>query len=83
MGEYNFNRRQCIYALQKLGFYLDNDRAGIHDKYAFPSHFKIPAGYRPFIMIPRHNELRVQHKIIKELREVGGDGLVDSFMKLV
>ena len=83
MGDYNFNKRQCIRALKKLDFFLRNDRAGIHDKYAFPDHYKIPAGYRPFIMIPRHNELKVQQKIIKELKAVGGDELVEKFMRFL
>jgi len=81
MGELNFNRRQCIKALCKLGFKLDNDRRGIHDKYKFPSHYKIPDGYRPFIMIPRHNELRVQRQIVKELLVIGGEELVNNFMR--
>jgi len=34
-------------------------------------------------MIPRHNELRVQHKIIKELKAVGGDELVEKFMRFI
>ena len=83
MGELNFNKRQCVGALKKLGFCLDNDRRGIHDKYSFPSSYAIPAGFRPFIMIPRHNELKLQHKIIKELKSVGGDELVEKFMSLL
>ena len=83
MGEYNFNRRQCVSALKKLGFFLQNDRAGIHDKFGFPSNYQIPVGHRPFIMIPRHNELKVQHNIIKELKAVGGQELVEKFMQLL
>lgn len=83
MGEYNFNKRQCIRALKSLGLYLKNDRRGDHDKYYFPNYYKIPIGYRPFIMIPRHNELKVQHKIIKELRAAGGDELVEKFICLL
>ncbi len=83
MGELNFNKRQCVRALQKLGFCLNNDRHGTHDKYVFPGNYTIPAGFRPFIMIPRHNELKLQHKIIKEIRLVGGDGLVEKFMNLL
>lgn len=83
MGELNFNKRQCVKALKKLGFCLNNDRRRIHDKYAFPSDYMIPAGSRPFIMIPRHNELKLQHKIIKELKSVGGDELVNKFMGLL
>ena len=83
MGDCNFNKRQCIRALKGLGFYLSNDRRGDHDKYNFPSGYTIPAGYRPFIMIPRHSELRLQHKIINELKVVGGDELVEKFMRLL
>lgn len=83
MGDCNFNKRQCVYALKRLGFYLSNNRRGDHDKYHFPSECIIPIGRRPFIMIPRHNELRLQHKIINELRMVGGDELVEKFMRLL
>lgn len=83
MGDCNFNKRQCIKALKGLGFYLNNDRRGDHDKYHFPSACIIPTGHRPFIMIPRHNELRLQHKIINELRAVGGDELVEKFTHLL
>ena len=81
MGEWNFNKRQCVAALKKLGFYLSNDRRGEHDKYCFPSGYVIPVGYRPFIMLPRHNELRLQHKIVKELLAIGGEELVEKFRK--
>lgn len=83
MGELNFNKRQCVRALKKLGFYLDNDRRGIHDKYTFPKGYMIPEGFRPFIMIPRHNELKLQYKIVKELKSVGGDQLVQKFINLL
>lgn len=83
MGDCNFNKRQCIRALKKLGFYLSNDRRGDHDKYNFPDHYETVAGYRPFVMVPRHNELKVQHKIIKELRVIGGDELVEKFTRLL
>lgn len=81
MGEWNFNRKQCIRALIKLGFELDHHRGGIHDKYTFPKEFseKLETGHRPFIMIPRHNELRLQHKIVKKIRNIGGDELVERF----
>jgi len=35
--------------------------------------------HRPFVMIPRHNELRLQHKIVKQLKYIGGDELVEKF----
>ena len=83
MGELNFNKCQCIRALQKLGFCLDNDRCGTHDKYAFPNGYTIPEGFRPFIMIPRHNELKLQYKIIKELKSIGGNELIEKFISLL
>ncbi len=83
MGELNFNKRQCINALLKLGFRLDNDRRGIHDKYKFPNCCQIPKGFRPFIMIPRHDELKLQRQIVKELKRIGGDELVENFKRLL
>lgn len=82
MGEYNFNRRQCIKALKKLGFYYSlNQRKGKHDKYDPPANIKDKISYPgpTFIMIPRHNELRCQHEIIDELRAMGGEDLVSKF----
>jgi len=32
-------------------------------------------------MIPRHNELHVQAEIVKELKAMGGDKLVEKFKK--
>ena len=83
MGELNFNKRQCVRALKKLGFCLNNDRRGTHDKYTFPNGYTIPEGFRPFIMIPRHNELKLQYKIVKEIKSIGGDDLVEKFMNLL
>lgn len=83
MGINDFTRRECIKALIKLGFRLKNDRHGIHDKYAFPEKCPIPEGYRPFIMIPRHSELKIQRKIIKELEQIGGKELVSEFLNLI
>jgi hypothetical protein len=83
MGLDNFNRKQCIRALKKLGFYLDNGRSGMHDKFCFPENCSVSSGCRPFIMIPRHNELRLQRQIIQELKNIGGDQLVDAFRRLL
>jgi hypothetical protein len=83
MGEWNFNRRQCVHALLKLGFYLDNDRSGGHDKYAFPDKLKIEKNQRPFVTVPRHNELKVQLSIVKQLKRIGGDELLNEFKKLL
>lgn len=85
MGDWNFNRDQCVKVLLKLGFTLNNKRHGGHDKFAVPEryHSKIQAGRRPFIMVPRHSELRLQHKIIRELELIGGVELVEEFRKLL
>jgi hypothetical protein len=80
MGENNFNRRQCARALIKLGFKLSNNRRGNHDKYETSKNF-INHSANPFVMIPRHNNLHCQNAIIKELKIIGGDELVDKFRK--
>lgn len=77
MGENNFNRRQCVRALIKLGFILDNKRSGKHDKYKAPFANVDP----PFIMVPRHNEIHCQDEIIKELGKMGGSELVEKFKR--
>jgi len=83
MGEWNFNRKRCIRALQKIGFRLGNKRSGKHDKY-YPPH-EIAAkliGTQPrFIMVPRHNELHCQNEIVSELQAMGENELVESFGK--
>ncbi|MFA5130518.1 MAG: hypothetical protein WC477_06440 [Patescibacteria group bacterium] len=81
MGEANFNKKQCIRALKKLGFFLDHSRRGRHDKYCPPVEmFKQLSGFAPrFIMIPRHNELHVQNEILSELKAMGGEELVRRF----
>jgi len=38
MGRQDFNRKQCIRALLKLGFVKDNKRRGSHDKFKAPEH---------------------------------------------
>ena len=81
MGGFNFNRRQCIRALKKSGFYIGNKRRGIHDKFyppeAIAEHL---TGAQPrFIMVPRGSELHCQPEIISELRKMGGEDLVKRF----
>ena len=83
MGIYDFTRRECVKVLVKLGFELKNDRRGIHDKYAFPEEYPVPEGHRPFIMIPRHSELKIQHKILKELEQIGGKELLEKFLSFI
>lgn len=79
MGENTFNRRQCVRALIKLGFILDNKRAGKHDKYR--AYFVNASP--PFIMVPRHNEIHCQDEIVKELERMGGQELVLKFRKFL
>ena len=83
MGEYNFNKRQCLQALKKLGFFEGSKRRGIHDKYYPPKRISenLTSEKAPFIMIPRHNELHIQTEIIKEIKAMGGDDLVEQFKK--
>lgn len=77
MGINNFNYRQCVRALKKLGFQISTIRQGKHDKFIPPpSLFK---SNQSFIMIPRHKVLHCQNEIIKELRQIGNDQLVEQF----
>ncbi|EKD33148.1 MAG: hypothetical protein ACD_76C00085G0011 [uncultured bacterium] len=81
MGELNFNTKQCIRALKRLGFYIGNKRSGRHDKF-YPSKeiADLLTGVQPrFIMIPRHRDLHCQSEIVSELRKMGGDSLVEKF----
>lgn len=82
MGGYTFNRRQCIRALQSLGFILATKRDGKHDKFVPPEPIKksIKPGQPPFIMVPRH-EFHCQNAIVRELKAMGGDALVAEFEK--
>lgn len=76
----DFNTRKCVKALSKLGFTKGTKRRGPHDKYYPPATLKRNEGSCPFIMIPRHSELRLQDKILKELRNMGGEDLVNRFL---
>ena len=81
MGEFNFNTRQCIRSLRRLGFVLSNKRHGRHDKYLAPLEIanRLQTDQPRFIMVPRHTELHCQPEIIRELRTMGGDELVEAF----
>ncbi|MCX6784719.1 MAG: hypothetical protein NTV81_02140 [Candidatus Komeilibacteria bacterium] len=83
MGENNFSRNQCVRALARLGFTLNNRRHGQYDKYDVPSGYQknLPATVPPFIMIPRHKELRLQNKIVKEIELIGGLDMVEKFRR--
>jgi|GEM_PF-1100544 hypothetical protein len=85
MGEMNFNKRQCIRVLKKLGFFLCNKRFGRHDKFCPPPDIaqRLLSNQPKFIMIPRHNDLHCQGEIISELRVMGGDELVERFKELL
>lgn len=83
MGEFNFNRKQCIRALKRLGFTLSNKRFGKHDKFEPPSTITPRNPEQRYIMVPRHRELRCQPEIVKELRAMGGDELVEQFKELL
>lgn len=85
MGGWNFNTRQCVCALIKLGFYLGNKRRGRHDKYYPPEEIQkdLSIAATHFIMVPRHKELHCQDLIITELRAMGGDKLVSDFKNLL
>lgn len=75
MGEANFNRRQCVRALARLGFTLTNRRFGVHDKY------KAPFMANPqFIMVPRHKDIHCQQAILRELKKMGGEDLEKRFL---
>lgn len=77
MGVNNFSQKQCIKALQRLGFILQSNRKGNHDKFIPPKKFN-PCN-PPFIMIPRHKDLHCQNAIIKEIESIGGENLVNEF----
>ena len=77
MGEYDFNYKQCVRALNKLGFSLATKRNGNHDKFNSPFQNSNP----PFIMVPRHRQLHCQRAILKELKQMGGEELAQKFLK--
>ena len=77
MGQNNFNRRQCVRALEKIGFIDTSQRHGKHSKFTAPSQYQ--KDNFTFVMVPKHNKLRCQDEIIKELKRMGGDELVEKF----
>lgn len=72
-----FNRKQCVRSLCKIGFYRSGSRRGNHDKFISPIENSNP----PFIMVPRHNNIHCQNKILRQLKMMGGDELVDKFVE--
>jgi len=81
MGEYNFSRRECIRALEKIGFEKKTKRRGKHIKFTAPKPYNQlnKFGQPPFIMIPKNRKLKIQDAIIIELRKLGGNDLVEEF----
>jgi hypothetical protein len=77
MGKNDFNYNQCARALLRLGFILSSKRHGNHDKFISPIKNTNP----PFITVPRHRQLHCQRAIIKELRKMGGEDMVNKFFK--
>ncbi|MCK5320143.1 hypothetical protein KAJ61_02010 [Candidatus Parcubacteria bacterium] len=77
MGINNFNRRQCLRALKKIGFRKSVKRRGKHDKFMPPENIKNTNP--PFIMIPRHKNIYCQNEIVKEIEKMGGQRLVEKF----
>ncbi len=83
MGGLNFNTRQCLQALNKLGFSMANRRHGRHDKFIPPAEIagQLTGLQSRFIMVPRHGDLHCQAEIIRELKAMGGEKLVQEFRK--
>lgn len=76
-----FNRKRCVKALLKAGFFKKNKRSGGHDKFIPPNKYlgNQTNDQPPFIMVPRSRVLHCQDEIVKELRNLGGDDLVKQF----
>jgi hypothetical protein len=80
---FNFNQKQCIGSLKRIGFGDSSKRRGRHFKFAPPANImvKILPGKPSFIIVPKHKELKVQRLIIQELYEMGGEELVKLFIE--
>ncbi len=78
----NFNRKECIKSLKKLGFVKKNVRRGKHDKFFAPENLlkNKQENQPPFIMVPRARQLHCQLEILKEIWAFGGDELVNKFI---
>ncbi len=83
MGKNDFNRKQCIKVFKKLGFEEKSSRRGSHDKFLAPERFlkNKQSNQPPFIMIPRSRNIHCQRAIIRELHNLGGDGLIKDFFE--
>ncbi|MCW1888799.1 MAG: hypothetical protein KIH67_004610 [Candidatus Moranbacteria bacterium] len=80
MGANDFNYTKCTRAFKKLGFFIEHCRK--HDKFIAPNSLKILAG-PGFIMVPRHSKLHCQNAIKKELKVMGGERLLENFLKYI
>lgn len=78
MGRKDFNRNQCIKALKKIGFQSKNNRRGNHDKFVCP--LSNNPDQPSFIVVPRSRQIHCQFAILKELKNIGGDELVNKFL---
>lgn len=85
MGRNDFNRKQCLRALKKLGFERSVTRRGSHDKMNAPLYMaqQKQLNQPPFIMVPRSRKLHCQREILKEIHVLGGDELVEEFLKYI
>lgn len=80
---FNFNQKQCIGSLKRIGFGDSSKRRGRHFKFVPPANIKakILLGNPLFIMVPKHKDLKVQHLILQELYKMGGEELVKLFVE--
>ncbi|MCK4592584.1 hypothetical protein KAT63_04070 [Candidatus Parcubacteria bacterium] len=82
MSKKDFNRKQCIKALKKIGFQKKNNRRGNHDKFVAPQCFlNNNSESPPFIVVPRSRQMHCQFAILQELKIMGGNNLVEKFLK--
>ncbi|MBI4120589.1 MAG: hypothetical protein HY454_03950 [Parcubacteria group bacterium] len=70
----DFTPRQCIKALQKLGFKIEKHTGrGGHFKAKAPKGTGVSVGRRNFIIIPYHSKFKNRFFVIDELRAFGID----------
>lgn len=79
---YNFNQKQCVRSLKRIGF-VNKSKRSKHFKFFPPDYIKnqIQSGKPQFIIVSNHRELRTQKLIIQELNKMGGKKLADSFIE--
>lgn len=82
MKRIDFNRKQCIKSLKKLGFVKRNIRRNKHDKFFAPDYLikSKQENQPPFIGVPRSRQIHCQLEIMKEIWAFGGDELVQEFL---